>query len=335
MATSDEDRRAVDLLIRGFQVSSMIRVVADLGIAGRIDPEETANVADLAAACGVLPEPLKRILRALVAFAIFRFETADTVAHTPRSLLLRPPGRLHYAARFWAAPGSWRAWEFLDAALKGDVPHEAAWGQGRFAYLRGHPEEARAFDDFMANFHDQRHGAVAAAYDFSSAALVVDIGGGNGEALRHILTRYPELRGLVFDRDDVVATIPPEMLAGGRIAVSGGSFFDAIPPGADIYMLMRVLHDWPDADVSRILDRCRAAAAPGSRLLVVEALLEPDPVLGRPSEYLIDIQMMAMFGSARERSETEFRALLEKAGFALSRVLSTGSPVSILEALPR
>ena len=103
MATSDEDRRAVDLLIRGFQVSSMIRVVADLGIAGRIDPEETANVADLAAACGVLPEPLKRILRALAAFAIFRFETADTVAHTPRSLLLRPnlPVRRHQHPTIW------------------------------------------------------------------------------------------------------------------------------------------------------------------------------------------------------------------------------------------
>jgi hypothetical protein len=70
----------------------------------------------------------------------------------------------------------------------------------RFEYLRAHPDEARSFDAMMANFPDNRHPAVAAAYDFSGAKLIADIGGGNGAALRHILSRFTALRGLLFDR---------------------------------------------------------------------------------------------------------------------------------------
>lgn len=337
MTDPDADRLALDLLIRGFQVSRIIRLVADLAIPDRVTPGARCRVADLAADCKVLPSPLLRVLRALAAFGIFRFEADGTVVHTPRSLLLRTdaPNSLLPGARFWTRPGSWRAWEVLDAALDGRVPHEAAWGTPRFAYLRDHPEEARMFDVFMATFPDNRHGAVASAYDFSRYGLIADIGGGNGEALRRILERFSDARGIVFDREDVVAAIAPDALAGGRLTACGGSFFDGVPTGADLYLLVRVLHDWADEDVSRILRSCRAAMAADARLLVVEALLEPDPARGRPVEYLIDMQMMAMFGGARERTEAEFRALLALAGFDLLRVIATASPVSILEAAPQ
>ena len=66
-------------------------------------------------------------------------------------------GSLHHAARFWTSPGAWKAWGELDAALSGGVPHQAAWGMGRFAYLRAHPEEARTFDAMMGALPDARH----------------------------------------------------------------------------------------------------------------------------------------------------------------------------------
>ena len=337
MVDPDDDRLALDLLIRGFQISRMLRLVADLAIADRIAPDGRRSVADLASDCKVLPSPLLRTLRALAPFGIFRVETDESVAHTPRSLLLRTdvPSSLHYGARFWTAPGSWRAWEALDAVLDGRVPHEVAWSTNRFAYLRNHPDEARIFDAFMANFPDNRHDAVAGAYDFSKAKLIVDIGGGNGEALRKILERFPDVRGVVFDRQDVVDAIPSEALAGDRITTRGGNFFDGVPTRADIYLLVRVLHNWADEDVSRILRSCRAAIETHGRLLIVERILEPDPTRGRPTDYLIDTQMMAMFGSARERTEAEFQALLVAAGFDLLRVIATASPVSILETAPR
>ena len=334
--SNDGDRVALDLLIRGFQVSRMLRLVTDLGIADKIPKEGNCNVRDLAIACAVLATPLLRVLRALAAFGIFRIGADGSVAHSPRSVLLRTdePNSLHYGARFWTAPGSWKAWGALDAALVGDIPHQVAWNTSRFQYLREHPEEARNFDAFMANFPDHRHQAVAASYDFSGASLITDIGGGNGEALRRILSRFPGPRGLVFDRDDVIAAIPPPARSGGRIDVLGGSFFDLVPEGADIYLLVRVLHDWSDDDCIRILRNCRTAITGSARLLIVEQILEPDPTLGRPAGFLIDTQMMAMFGTARERTESEFGELLQTSGLALARVIATTSPVSIVEAIP-
>jgi hypothetical protein len=276
-----------------------------------------------------------RVLLALAAFGVFAVTADGSVAHTTRSRLLRTDRQnsLHHAARFWTAPGSWRAWERLDVALTGGVPHEAAWGVGRFEYLRAHPDEARIFDVMMANFPDSRHAAMAAAYDFSGARLIADVGGGNGAMLRQILARFPGPRGLVFDLEDVVRAIPPDGLMEGRIAARAGSFFDEVPAGADVYLLIRVLHDWRDEDCLRILRACRAAMGPETLLLIGELLLDPDPARGRPTGYLHDMHMMAMFGSARERTEAEFRRLLAEASFTLRRVIPTGSLVSILEAV--
>jgi hypothetical protein len=114
-------------------------------------------------------------------------------------------------------------------------------------------------EGLAASFPDNRHAAVAASYDFSAARLIIDIGGGNGEMLRHILGRSPTARGVVFDRPDVVQAIPMDRLMHGRIAVAGGSFFEKVPPGADHYLVIRVLHDWNDHDYLRIL---RAVARP-------------------------------------------------------------------------
>jgi hypothetical protein len=74
--------------------------------------------------------------------------------------------------------------------------------------------------------------------------------------------------------------------------------------------------------------------ASDARLLIVEHILEPDPAIGNPMMYLMDMQMMAMFGSARERTEAEFGELLTTSGFAPLRLIPTKSPVSILEAQP-
>lgn len=332
--STQSDVEALDLLIRGFQVSRMLRLVADLTVADKLPDDGGRNVEDLASACGVQATPLLRVLRALAAFDVFCVTVDGQVSHSPRSRLLRSdaPTSLHNAARFWAASGSWRAWGELDAALTGGNPHQVAWQTSRFDYLRQHANEARLFDEFMAAMRDDRHEAVAAAYDFSGVNLIVDVGGGNGETLRCVLRRFPGARGLVLDRNDVVEAIPTAARLDGRIEARGGDFLQGVPAGADRYLLVRVLHDWPDEDCVRILKSCRSAMPDKARLLIVEQLLEPDPQLGRPTAYLLDIQMMAMFGSGRERSREEFDRLLLASGLIAIQVISTESAVSIVEA---
>ena len=334
--SSDQDYEQLDLLLRGFQVSRILRLVADLEIADKIAPDGVILVADLAAACSVLPKPLLRVLRTLAAFHIFEVSADEQVRHTPRSRLLRTdmPNSLHYAARLWTAPGSWTAWGMLDVAMTGGTPHEAAWNMTRFDYLRSHPYEARIFDAMMGHFPDNRHAAIAAAYDFSASRLIADVGGGNGAALRQILSRFPAPRGLLFDRADVIARLTSEDVMHGRIQAQGGSFFDSVPAGADLYLLIRVLHDWDDQDCRRILAACREAMDAHAVLLLGEEILEPEPARGRATSYLTDMQMMAMFGHARARTQAEFRELLDLSGFALRRVVPTSSAVSIIEAVP-
>jgi SAM-dependent methyltransferase len=331
-----DDFQTLELLIRGFQISRMLRLVADLELADKLPEEATWHVEEIAAACHVQTEPLLRVLRALAAFGVFCVTAEGQVSHTSTSRLLRSdaPKSLHVAARFWSAPGSWKAWGELDTALSGSVPHEVAWQTSRFDYLRQHPEEARLFDAFMAAMPDNRHEVIASTYDFSKASLIADVGGGNGETLRRILKRFPQARGLLIDRDDVVNAIPGTARMDGRIEVQAGDFLHGVPDGADLYLLVRVLHDWPDEDCVRILKNCRAAMPTNARLLIVEQLLEPDPQLGRPSMYLLDVQMMAMFGRARERTHEEFKRLLLASGLDLVRQLPTESVVSIIEAAP-
>ena len=329
-----EDRSTLDRLLRGFQVSRMLRLAAELSIADRIEPGHSRRVDDLAGECGVQAAPLARILRALAGSDVFAVTATGDVSHSPLSLLLRAdtPNTMKHGAAFWTLPGAWNAWGSLDVALQGDVPQEVAWGVGRFDYLRGHPEEARAFDSFMAQMPDNRHAAIAASYDFSDARVIVDVGGGNGECLRQILSRFEHTTGTVFDRDDVVSAIPASATLNGRIATADGSFFDHVPEGGDVYLLVRVLHDWSDDDCLRILRTCRASMKAGAILLLGEQILDPDPTKD-PTGYLLDTMMLTMFGQARERSEHEHAELLSNAGFALQSVVSTGSPTSLIEAV--
>jgi hypothetical protein len=333
----DADRDALDLLLRGFQVSCMLRVVAQVGLADALPRQRQASVRELATTCHVFPEPLLRLIRALAAFKVFRLAPGDMVEHTPRSRLLRSEARnsMQHSARFWTSPGAWNAWGKLEVALKGEIPQQAAWNVDRFEYLRQHQDESILFDAMMANFPDDRHAAIAETYDFSPFRVIADIGGGNGATLRQILSGMECAQGILLDREEVVGNLGDADLLNGRISILGGDFFDSIPRGADLYMLVRVLHDWSDDDCARILRSCRAAMPPGAIMLLGEHLLEPDPALGRPADYLTDMQMMAMFGSARQRSRQELHELLGQCGFDVLRILPTRSSVAVIEARPR
>src|SRR3954447_25975619 len=131
VSTSD-DYVALDLLIRGFQASSMLRLAADLGVADRIAPDERVPIEVLAGLCRVQPQPLLRMLRALAGLAVFTVTAGREIGHTARSRLLRTdaPRSLHHSARFWAAPGSWAAWGRLDAAMTGGRAARRRLGDG-------------------------------------------------------------------------------------------------------------------------------------------------------------------------------------------------------------
>jgi hypothetical protein len=174
----------------------------------------------------------------------------------------------------------------------------------------------------MADRSAREAGAVVTAYDLTPFASVVDVGGGSGTLLRAIRARVPAADLLLFDQ--------PGVVAGSDLPAAGGDFFTEVPGGADAYVLSRVLHDWDDEDARRVLRTCRAAMRPDSVLLVVEAVL-PARAVDDPAAVRMDLHMLVLL-HGRERTATEYAALLDAEGLRLSRDVPTGAGVHVLEA---
>ena len=334
MTAAREDFAALSAIINSYRIPRMLQLVAELGVADRIAAVQFLPVTSLASEAGILADPLLRILRALASVGIFTVDEGGMIGHSRLSLLLRTDSipSLHHAARFFAGGSFWNAWGALDKAMHGAVPFESVFGVKYFDYLTAHPDEGQLFNQVMADTtYADRHGAVAAAYNFSNASLIADIGGGNGALLRAILPQYPQTRGVVFDLEPVVQAIPAEARLDGRISVEPGNFFHDVMPQADIYILSKILHDWPDDQCLRILRNCRSAMAPSARLLVVERVLGPLPTAARARDYLLDIGVMVL-GGGRQRTLSEFQALLDATGFGPAHPFEAAEGSTVIES---
>jgi hypothetical protein len=175
---------------------------------------------------------------------------------------------------------------------------------------------------------------VVSTYDFSGSGMLVDVGGGHGALVSAILQAGGRKAATLFDRPAVIEGARAHLAAAGvadRCTLVAGSFFDAVPAGGDTYTLKDIIHDWDDARAVAILRNCRRAMSAGAKLLLIERVLPPDgePAVGK----LVDITMMVLTGGM-ERTEAEYRVLLEQAGFRLRGVVFTHSAASVLEAAP-
>jgi hypothetical protein len=176
--------------------------------------------------------------------------------------------------------------------------------------------------------------AFVGAYDVSGFATIVDVGGGQGRLLSALLNAAPSARGVLFDLPSVVKSAPPILAQYGvadRTRVVGGDFFEGVPEGGDLYLMKAILHDWQDTEAKKILGSIRKAAKPSSKLVLYETVV-PGPNEKHFAKFL-DIEMVVVAGG-RERTKEEFSALLASAGFRLTRVIPTASPISIVEGEP-
>jgi hypothetical protein len=246
------------------------------------------------------------------------------------------PGAAHETLLSLAGPIFWKAFgEYMHSLETGKTAFEKAYGMPVFDYFAQHPEDAANFTQAMIGVHGDEPPAVAAAYDFSGFGTVVDVGGASGNMLVAILNRYPGLRGVLFDLPHVVRDAPERFRAlglGDRIRVEAGSFFDSVPAGGDAYVVSHVIHDWSEAHCLTILGNCHKAMKADAKLLIVEMVIPAGDEM-HPSK-MLDMTMLVMPGG-QERSEAEYAALLEKAGFRLTRVVPTPSAASVLEAVKK
>jgi cyclopropane fatty-acyl-phospholipid synthase-like methyltransferase len=177
--------------------------------------------------------------------------------------------------------------------------------------------------------------AIVDSYDFGAHRQVVDVGGGHGALLTLILNRYPNVSGVLFDASDVIASTDERfdrLVTAGQATKMSGNFFQTVPVGGDAYVLKFIVHDWDDEPAVAILRNCREAMREDGKVLLVE-IIRPagDPI---PESTFLDLTML-LFLHGRERTEAEYRQVLESAGLRLQKVTPTASPFSIIEAVKR
>jgi hypothetical protein len=305
-------------------VTQMLEVVLGHQIARHL-LDGARSSTELAHITGLHEPSLYRMLRALTIFGVFTEQPERRFTLGP----LGPPAAAFDDAFSWIVA----AINELPRTVQTGTPGmELAHGMSYFEYVAQHPAAGQVSDLSMTQIHEGEPQAVAESYDFADVRTLVDVGGGNGTGLAAILQRHPHLRGVLFDLPAVVERAAPALAAlGGRCDLMGGDFFQSLPARGDAYLLSHVIHDWDDDRAVTILGNCRDAIGPEGKLLLVEMVI---PAAGEPHPAkMLDVMMLILTGGM-ERDEQQYAELLQRAGFRLTRIVPTASPVSVIEAVP-
>ena len=295
---------------------------------------------EVAAELGVHPPSLNRVLRLLASAGIFDEQAGGKFSLTPLGDLLRSdvPGSMRAAVLLFAGETIQASWAELEYCVKTGEPAFRKLSPDAKSAFDGFrdPQATANFDEAMAAFSAQTALALIAAYDFSKFEKVADIGGGNGALLIGILNGNPALKGIVFDQPPSAERAAKRIAEAGletRCEAVGGDFFREVPRGADAYLLKHVIHDWNDDDAIAILKTCHCGMdGTHTKLLLVEGVYPKriDQSLESRGAAFNDVNMLVSTGG-RQRSEAEFRALYQSAGFRLTNIVPTAARASIIE----
>jgi hypothetical protein len=277
--------------------------------------DQPQSYEDVARAVGGHPKALRRALRCLAAYGVFK-DFGDAVGHNEASRLLRTdhPSTQSSVVKWAGSPIQWRAYGELEQVLK---TGECALGPGGlFGALEDAPEEAEEFDRTMEAVSALQVQAIATGFDFSVFPTICDVGGGRGHLLSAIMDRARHSKGILVDLPGVIGRLPPPMSEG--IDHAARDILNEALPSADAYILKNVLHDWSDEDVIRILNNVRSSGGPKAKIILAEALL-PDPP--RPTFSLIHDLAMLVLNNGQERTLREFETLLGAVGLRCEAVV--------------
>jgi hypothetical protein len=317
----------------GFIVSQALAVSARLKIADLIS-EGGKTAAELAAETQTHEPSLYRLLRALSSLGVLKKSDDGRFTNTPLGELLRSdhPHSMQGALHMMGDPEHWNSHGNMQQSVKtGEIAFEYTFGMPVFPYFAQNTSAAAVFDRSMTSFSAAVADAVSSAYNFSAARTIADIAGGHGILLAKILQRNPQAKGILFEQPQVIeGNILAREGVADRTTLVSGNFFNEIPVVADIYLMKFIIHDWNDEQSTSILDNLAKSAPKGSKLLLVETLVEEDD--NQPSlSKVMDLNMLVMTGGS-ERKVSEYSALFEKSGFRFERFYPT-QPLQIIEAV--
>jgi hypothetical protein len=319
--------------------SRMLCAAARLGVADALG-DEIRSADDLAKTCQADVDALYRLLRALASIGV----TEETTPRYFRLTSFGGPLRKDMAQSAWPAVVFWADlladdWSLLTDCIRTGKPASQVRDPNVPSRWSQEPEGYSIFRAVMGTGPAEDYAPIVRAWDFSRAKVVADLGGGGGSLILAVLELHPHLRGMLVDLEASVEAAKMRFTderVSSRCKLLVADLTQSVPASADVYMLKHVLHGRRDAEAIAILKNCRAVIPDHGSLLVIEFILPPlvsqaDPHL--ESHLMSDLNMLAVTGG-RERSEQEWRTLLQAAGFRLAAVFPVGNDVGILEAKP-
>lgn len=333
------DFERVMQLATGLVFTAALQPVVRMKIADQL-ADGPLPVSELARRTESNEDALYRVMRLLASVGVFTEMPGKVFALTSVSELMRAdvPGSLREMIAWVSNRFHFRVWGEMEHSVRTGQPAvEKVLGVSAFEAIFGDPEVAYDFNSAMTCFSRRVAPALLEAYDFSGIGTLMDVAGGHGAILCEVLSRYPQMKGILFDIPDVIEEATCyicSMKMDGRCETISGNFFDDIPAGADAYYMQHILHDWNDERASKILANCRRAleGRPNGRLIIVDSVV-PQDSSPHPSKWL-DLEMLLMPGG-RERTEPEWRALFAKAGFEITKILPMKAAESVIEARVR
>ena len=331
-------RNSLSLLemIKGYQITQVIYTSTKLGIPDLLK-NGAVHTDELAKLIGADPNSLYRLLRALASLGICAETDSGSFELTPCGELLQTDiaGSLNAFAIMAGEPWNWQPWgHLIDSVQTGKPSFDSLFGSPFYQYLSENSQADQVFNFAMTNLADLMNPNLINAYDFSSVESLVDVGGGQGKLICSILQANPEIKGILFDLPNVVEEAQKNIAQAGltnRCQIIGGNCHESVPSGGKVYMMKNVIHMFHDQQAINILQNCYQAMPADGKLLLLEMVIprnnEPD------NGKLLDLQMLVQI-NGRERTQAEYEQLLKTAGFRLTKVFPTRSPLSIIEAVP-
>jgi hypothetical protein len=320
--------------IMGVAITHLVAAAARLRIADHLalGPRSAEELAKLT---GAEAAAIHRTLRALAAFGVFQVTTDGLFAENRVAFALRSdhPSRSREQAMLWAMHVCGEAWRDFERTMRStESAFERANGTSIWEWLDLHDEDRAIVAEAVSGRTAFEASGIVLSYPFGEVSRVCDVAGGRGLLLSEVLARKTWLTGVLFERASMLDSARALFVERGvadRVELVAGDYFVSVPAGCDAYLLKGVLHSYDDERCRRILGVCRAAMGPKSRLVLVEPFLEKES----PYDVLADAARM-VFDGGRERTQDEWKALLESAGFRVGRVsdlVTTG----MIEALAR
>ena len=322
----------------GYMPAQTLHAAAEIGLADALADGPRPS-AELAKETGTHAPSLYRLLRGLTGLGVVEQKERDLFALTAEGQRLRAdaPDSVRALIRLFCGPDVWRTWGDMTETLRtGEYAWKRVTGKTSFEYFESDEDLSATFNEAMAEHTRAVAPGIIEAHDFGRYGTVADLGGGDGTLLAAILRSNRGLRGMLFDLPSGLdaASGALEDVA-DRAEIVPGDFFEAVPEGAGAYVLKSVVHDWNDENATAILANVRAAMRPDARVLVLEQVM---PEIVTPEARGVvgnDLNMLVSTGG-RERTEAEFRDLLEAAGFTAVSLTGPLQPSAyhVIEARP-